>query len=496
MLFDALLRKLELDLRASCDAALASARTQLEGGLADLARERAKGLAAVDEERAKGRAEVAKEKADLHREIAAMQKQQEAQQGRIVLDIGGYRYTTSVQTLRRLPGTFFAAYFSGRYTMDRSTDGSIIDRDGKHFGQVLEYLRDGVVSVAERDASKLDVGELRWLKREFGFYCIELFAAPQEVAFAVAGMDDNNKRLTSGERYNLADNVWREAAPMSTARAGFGQGALVGNEVYIIGSEDVDDEPLTTVERYDSSQNTWSAAPSLPRPRFGHCVCATVNAIYVLGGIEQDEEEEGIITVNNVLKFDCQMQTWSEVAPMPEERDRAAACVVDGDIYTFGGKTDDDKRTSTTYRFSTETNEWATLAPLPEVKSCHSVCALDGLIYVMGGDNDVDVDDVDPVGSVHRFDPVANLWSAVAPMCITRSTPGSFVLGGSIYAVGGYSGRGTLSSMERYSVASDSWAEVLGGELSTARDCFGSFVVRLEVDLFDSLIDEAKSEGM
>jgi hypothetical protein len=151
-------------------------------------------------------------------------------------------------------------------------------------------------------------------------------------------------------------------------------------------------------------------------------------------------------------------------------------------------------RTSITYRFSTETNEWATLAPMPEAKSRHSVCALDGLIYVMGGvDNDDNDDDVDPVSSVHRFDPVANLWSAVAPMCIARSTLGSFVLGGNIHAVGGFGGGKSLSSMERYSVALDSWAEVLGGELSTARHCFGALVVRLEVDLFDSLIDKAKS---
>jgi hypothetical protein len=185
---DALLHKLEGDLRASCDAALASARTQLEGGLADLAKERTNMLDECDKERAKGLAVVAKERADLHREIAAMQKQEEAQQGRVVLDIGGYRYTTSVQTLRRLPGTFFDAYFSGRYAMDRSEDGSIfIDRDGKHFGQVLEYLRSGVVPVAEKDASELDVGELRWLKREFGFYCIELNAEPQEVAFVAGG---------------------------------------------------------------------------------------------------------------------------------------------------------------------------------------------------------------------------------------------------------------------------------------------------------------------
>jgi hypothetical protein len=102
---------------------------------------------------------------------------------------------TSVQTLRWLPHTFFDAYFSGRYAMDRSEDGSIfIDRDGEHFGQVLEYLRDGVLSVAERDAVDLDVSVLRWLKREMGFYCIELMAEPQEVAFAVGGYGSGRMR--------------------------------------------------------------------------------------------------------------------------------------------------------------------------------------------------------------------------------------------------------------------------------------------------------------
>jgi hypothetical protein len=248
---------------------------QLEGGPADLARERAKGLAEVNEERAKGLADVAKEKADLHREIAAMQKQQEAQQGRVVLDIGGYRYTTSVQTLRRLPGTFFDAYFSGRYTMDRSEDGSIfIDRDGKHFGQVLEYLRDGVVSVAERDVAGLDVGELRWLKREFGFYCIELNAGPQEIAFAVGGIGETGKtRLASMERYDVADGAWREARPMAMARSYSGLCTLSDSELYAIGGVTSKDARLLSVERYDPRLNTWGAAPSLPRPRRLTALC-------------------------------------------------------------------------------------------------------------------------------------------------------------------------------------------------------------------------------
>jgi N-acetylneuraminic acid mutarotase len=492
-MFDALLHKLGGDLRASCDAALASARMQLEGGLADLARERAKGLADVNKERAKGLADVAKEKADLHREIAAMQKQQEAQQGRVVLDIGGYRYTTSVQTLRRLPGTFFDAYFSGRYTMDRSEDGSIfIDRDGKHFGQVLEYLRDGVVSVAERDTSKLDVGELRWLKREFGFYCIELNADPQEVAFAVGGTIEIGKTITpSVERYDVASGAWCEVERMNMARSELGLCKLSDGALYASGGVHADEVTLASVERYDSILDTWSAAPSLPRPRFAHCACAVGDAMYVLGGIEENEDGRGE-TVNSVLKFDCRMQTWSEVESIPVGCDNAGACVFGSDIYILGGETHDEERTSTTYRFSTETNEWATLAPMPEARSEHSVSVLDGLIYVMGG---LDSDD-DSISSVYRFDPVANLWSTVAPMSVARTTFESFTLGGSIYAVGGFNEEGRLFSMERYSVASERWSEVLGGELGTARNNFGVHVVRLERGLFDSLIAKAKSKGL
>jgi N-acetylneuraminic acid mutarotase len=421
-----------------------------------------------------------------------MQKQQEAQQGRVVLDIGGYRYTTSVQTLRRLSGTFFGAYFSGRYTMDRSEDGSIfIDRDGKHFGQVLEYLRDGVVLAAEKDASELDIGELQWLKREFGFYCIELSADPQEVAFVVGGDNSDGILLASMERYDASSGVWREVAPMATARAAFGLCKLPDGELYATGGLASGEVILASVERYDPDLDTWSAAPPLPQPRYAHCACAVGDAVYVLGGVEK-EEDLGEHTVNSVLKFDSRSQTWSEVAPMPAERDYAGACLLGSDIYIFGGCNDDMEKSSTTYRFSSETNEWATLAPMPNAISGHCVCVVDGLIYVLGGEDS----DYDCASSVHRFDPVANLWSSLAPMSVARGFSGSFVLGGNINSVGGFDGERSLSSMERYSVASDSWSEVDGGELGTARSRFCVQVMQLEVDLFDSLIAQAKSMGL
>jgi hypothetical protein len=119
-------------------------------GLAKVAEERAKALAEVAEERAKGLADIDARRAELLSEVAAMHKHKEAQDGHVELNIGGYRFQTSVQALRRIPHTFFNAYFSGRYAQDVCRDGIIfVDRDGEHFGHILQYMRDGVVVIAE-----------------------------------------------------------------------------------------------------------------------------------------------------------------------------------------------------------------------------------------------------------------------------------------------------------------------------------------------------------
>jgi hypothetical protein len=219
-----MLDALEKELRATLDATVttfvATARTRLEGALTEVADERAAALAEVAEERTKGLTEVADERAaalaevdarrrELAREVETMHMHKEALEGHVELNIGGHRFETSVQVLRRVPHTFFDAYFSGRYAQDVCDDGSIfVDRDGEHFGHVLQYMRDGVVAVADPDACP-SVSLLRALKREFGFYCIELVveqaAEPDqpEVAYVMGGSAPG-MMLASMERYDLS----------------------------------------------------------------------------------------------------------------------------------------------------------------------------------------------------------------------------------------------------------------------------------------------------
>ncbi|CAF0903167.1 unnamed protein product [Adineta steineri] len=63
--------------------------------------------------------------------------------GVVTLNVGGERYTTSVDTLTKEENTFFTALFSEQWELSRNpNDGSIfIDRNGELFKHILEYFR-------------------------------------------------------------------------------------------------------------------------------------------------------------------------------------------------------------------------------------------------------------------------------------------------------------------------------------------------------------------
>ncbi|XP_022777972.1 BTB/POZ domain-containing protein KCTD6-like [Stylophora pistillata] len=66
----------------------------------------------------------------------------------IQLNVGGHRFTTSLQTLTKDPNSMLAAMFSGKFEMKPSDDGAFfIDRDGTHFRFILNYLRTGKLTL-------------------------------------------------------------------------------------------------------------------------------------------------------------------------------------------------------------------------------------------------------------------------------------------------------------------------------------------------------------
>ena len=62
----------------------------------------------------------------------------------IKLNVGGTTYQTTMQTLKKDPNSMLAAMFSGRFALSKDESGAyFINRDGKLFRHVLNFLRTG-----------------------------------------------------------------------------------------------------------------------------------------------------------------------------------------------------------------------------------------------------------------------------------------------------------------------------------------------------------------
>lgn len=62
------------------------------------------------------------------------------------LNVGGHPFTTFLSTLRKHPDSKLAELFSGQPKLRTDTQGRyFLDRDGSHFGAVLEFLRSDCV---------------------------------------------------------------------------------------------------------------------------------------------------------------------------------------------------------------------------------------------------------------------------------------------------------------------------------------------------------------
>jgi hypothetical protein len=192
-------------------------------------------------------------------------------------------------------------------------------------------MRDGVIAVSELGA-RPSVSLLRALKREFGFYCIELHteqaAEPErpEIAYAIGGLS-RGATLSRMEQYDASSGQWSAAAPMGTARYSFGACVLDG-ELYVTGGKSDDGSSLLSVEKYSPSTDTWSAVAPLPAPRFFNAAVTVGSDMYVLGGIADT-------LTASVLKFDSMLGAWIQVAPMPAARFAMASCAFASDIYVF-----------------------------------------------------------------------------------------------------------------------------------------------------------------
>jgi len=195
--------------------------------------------------------------------------------------------------------------------------------------------------------------------------------------------------LASIEVYDPALDMWESQGTMQTARLGFGS-CVVNDKIYVIGgrTKEPSGDYLSSMEAYDPVTKIWETKSPMPAARGYLTATAISSYIYVIGGTQSGNSG---IPESTVYKYNISANTWTETTSMHYARWGIASCLVGNMIVCVGGyagATDPGQKTIEI--IFTENDDFVKASEMSFKRAACSVCVVNGNIYVFGGANSPD----------------------------------------------------------------------------------------------------------
>jgi len=255
------------------------------------------------------------------------------------------------------------------------------------------------------------------------------------------GIDPRNPQNALLLAPAMGGGTWTQKADMPTARYIPGS-AVVDGKIYIIGGAPVSHGATAVVEEYDPATDTWTPRADMPTARQGVAAVAVDGIIYAIGGNEGLPAGDG--DLSTVEAYHPATDKWTTKAGMPTARTIPAIAVVDGIIYVIGGlfatpadyQTGDPEALSTMVAYDPATDIWTRKADMPTARYLAAACVMDGRVYVFGGLTAYSLSAVS-LTTVEVYDPATDTWTQAADMPWPRHGHSASVVAGKMYIIGG-----------------------------------------------------------
>ncbi len=226
--------------------------------------------------------------------------------------------------------------------------------------------------------------------------------------------------------------------------------------------------PATVYNNVPGASN-WTSAPALDRGRAGAGVGETGVAGPIVAGSENGYKYNSDIFVFGGINQTQASNSVANYDPSPGGESIAAPSMItaraffgyatepaSGRLYAIGGLGTSNQRLALAERYDPVADSWSAIAPLPQALS-NTTAAVDGAghILVFGGKNASG----STVSTVYRYTIATNSWDAATPLPVAVSDASSLYAGyGLIYVIGGRSSAGAVASVRTYNPVLNSWA--------------------------------------
>jgi len=249
--------------------------------------------------------------------------------------------------------------------------------------------------------------------------------------------------------YDPETNTWdttRARIPVPRFMNG-AMNTVLDGKLYIIGGAewvDIDNSleiiPYARVDVYDPQSDTWGQKANLPVPIGVNGVCSMDGKIYVTGGATNEN-----IALSSFYSYDPVSDQWKELAEMTVPRGGHISVALDGRIYVIGGGDDVNDVNSLITScevYDPVSDEWTPIAPLPKARAWFSGCVMDGEIYIFGGLNRGDF-----LGDAYKYNPEEDRWIRIDDLVSGRTEMAAVSIGRTIYLIGGRTSGYVLSDL-------------------------------------------------
>ncbi len=272
---------------------------------------------------------------------------------------------------------------------------------------------------------------------------------------------------------------WTAAATAPLARWE-AQTFTYNGKLYVFGGfVDRSLDATTEGDVYDPAANTWTNVTAIPvAGGLTHAAVTVVgDTAYFAGGtIGTFTNHQGNTATANVLTYDLTTSVWGTTTSLPAAQTCGGLVCINNTLYYYGGlnaANTADLNTTWALDLTNPAAGWQARAAMPDARNHLGAAVINGIAYAVGGahlynmtkGNDAEVD---------AYDPVADVWTRVAPLPVAWSSneTTTMVVNNKIVIVGGQTNGGYdgiyLDSIAAYDPAANQWAVV--GHLPEANE--------------------------
>ncbi|KAH7434827.1 hypothetical protein KP509_06G036600 [Ceratopteris richardii] len=160
--------------------------------------------------------------------------------------------------------------------------------------------------------------------------------------------------------YDANRNLWRTLPPANVDPAFFTsdkESLSAGTHVLWLGKGMFN----FVSHRYDLITDSWQLSPVMANLRCLFASASSGEFAYVAGGFGQANNDEVLIVLNSVERYNLTTGQWEMLPPMDTPRQKCSGFIMDGKFYVIGGKDGNHQPITSGEEYDPSTRSWRTI---------------------------------------------------------------------------------------------------------------------------------------